>query len=644
MVGLVPDNRDNFYDRLHGSMILPSSVVEFYPDPTMVIDNEGHVVAWNKAMEKMTGVAAEDMLGKGNYEYAIHFYGERKPMLMDLIGQPVKVVESSYTNVVAQEDKLEALTIKARVRGRDVVLWGSAARLYGLNGKVVGAIESIRDITSQVMVEKKLMESEEKYRAITTSTNDGIITLNRKGIVDYVNPSGQKIMRRSQDDIIGHHFTDFVAAGYRDRAVRAFSKGMSGTSVRPFSIEIVDGEGGRVPVELSGSALMEGGEKRGAIVSFRDVRELWKAREELERRVEERTQELAHSEEKFRVLAETTSSAIFIYQNRRFIYVNPAMCHITGYSKEELFAMDFLGWIHPDFQETVRSYGHARRLGRPAPRSYEIKFITKGGEERWAELTPGLIEYRGKPSTLVTAVDITERKHAEEEMKRAKENVEMYLDLMGHDINNMNQVALGYLEMALDTLPVNDPVSTYLSRSCAMLLESSRLIDNLRKVQQATGRKLKLEPVDLSVILSEVVAEYMVVPGRDVTIEYTAVTCLVRANRLLKDVFSNIVSNAIKHSTGPLKVFIGIRPVKHNGARCCEVSVEDNGPGIPDDLKDSIFSRSKRGQTKARGSGLGLYIVRSLVEGFNGRVWVEDRVHGEPGRGSRFIVQLPSVD
>jgi PAS domain S-box-containing protein len=644
MVGMLPGDKGNFYDRFYGSMILPSSIVEFYPDATLVIDNKGKVVAWNKAMGKMTGVPAEDMLGKGNYEYSIPFYGKRIPMLVDMVGLPGEEVSGRYTDIIVREDKLEARTIKAKAKGRDVVLWGTAARLYSLDGKPAGAIESIRDVTAQEIVERKLMESEEKYRMIATSTNDGIVTTDTRGVITYVNPVGIKMIRRPYDDIVGRHFEHFVVAEDKEPAIRAFAQGMKGESIAPFVIEVLDGDGNQVPVELNGGTLDAGGKDMGAIVAFRDVSDRWKAHEELERRVEERTQELALSEEKFRVLAETTSSAIFIYQKGRFRYVNPATCRVTGYSEEELLTMNFWDWVHPDYQDLVKRNGRDRRHGRPSSPRYEIKFVTRGGEERWAELTPGLIEYNGRPAILVTAVDITDRKRTEEALKGARDNAEMYLDLMGHDINNMNQVAMGYLEMAMKAIPDDSPVSTYLRRSCAMLQESSKLIDNLRKVQQAADRKLMLEPVDLGAILSEVAAEYAVVPGRAVTIEYRPVECRVMASRLLKDVFSNIAGNAVKHSTGPLKVSIAVVPCVHNGVRCCEVSIEDNGPGIPDGLKDTIFSRKTRGSTRTPGSGLGLYIVRSLVEGFNGRVWAEDRVPGEPGEGSRFVVQLPSVD
>ena len=81
-----------------------------------------------------------------------------------------------------------------------------------------------------------------------------------------------------------------------------------------------------------------------------------------------------------------------------------------------------------------------------------------------------------------------------------------------------------------------------------------------------------------------------------------------------------------------------------NGKDHCMVTVEDNGPGIQDDLKDKIFNRFQRGETKASGKGLGLYLVKTLVNDFHGNVWVEDRVAGDYTKGSRFVVMIPALE
>jgi signal transduction histidine kinase len=115
------------------------------------------------------------------------------------------------------------------------------------------------------------------------------------------------------------------------------------------------------------------------------------------------------------------------------------------------------------------------------------------------------------------------------------------------------------------------------------------------------------------------------------------------ANPLLKDIFSNIVGNAIKHSTGNISIGIKVESTREYDRSWYRISVEDDGPGIPGMIKDRVFNRLMRGHTHARGHGLGLYLVKTLVEEFRGRVWVEDRVEGDYTKGCRFVVLLPAA-
>jgi signal transduction histidine kinase len=152
------------------------------------------------------------------------------------------------------------------------------------------------------------------------------------------------------------------------------------------------------------------------------------------------------------------------------------------------------------------------------------------------------------------------------------------------------------------------------------------------------------ELVDVCGVLSDVHREFGAVPNKAITLNMNECEhCLVHANELLHDVFANLVSNAIKHTGDRADIVIVLNVIKDNRSRYCQVSVEDNGPGIPDELKCKIFNRVKKGDTKAKGIGLGLYLVKSLVESYGGRVWVEDRVPGDHTKGARFVVILPAI-
>jgi len=124
-----------------------ANIIDFLPDATFVIDTKGKVIAWNKAIEEMTGVKAKDMVGKGNYEYALPFYGERRPILIDLVLESKNEIEK-YDEVKREDRALAAVVHFNNFRGKESYLFGKASALIDLHGNMIGSIESIRDITA----------------------------------------------------------------------------------------------------------------------------------------------------------------------------------------------------------------------------------------------------------------------------------------------------------------------------------------------------------------------------------------------------------------------------------------------------------------------------------------------------------------
>ncbi|HET9210640.1 MAG TPA: PAS domain S-box protein, partial [Thermoanaerobaculia bacterium] len=120
----------------------------------------------------------------------------------------------------------------------------------------------------------------------------------------------------------------------------------------------------------------------------------------------------------FRILAESTSTAIFVYQADRVLYVNPACVELTGYTNEELLRMKPGDIAAPEFQDLLRERAAARLRGQPVPGRYEVRILTKDGRERWFDFTSAVIELEdGGPVALATAVDITDRKLGEERLR-----------------------------------------------------------------------------------------------------------------------------------------------------------------------------------------------------------------------------------
>jgi PAS domain S-box-containing protein len=149
-------------------------IINFLPDATFAIDTEGNVIAWNRAIEEMTGVIARDILGKGNYEYSLPFYGERRPILIDLVSIPDEELSRDKYAIIKKEGcVLIAETTLPRPLGRYSVLLGKASLLYNDEGIVIGAIESIRDITEQRRDQEELREASSRYEVLIAASNTG---------------------------------------------------------------------------------------------------------------------------------------------------------------------------------------------------------------------------------------------------------------------------------------------------------------------------------------------------------------------------------------------------------------------------------------------------------------------------------------
>jgi signal transduction histidine kinase/DNA-binding response OmpR family regulator/putative methionine-R-sulfoxide reductase with GAF domain len=136
-----------------------ADIISFLPDATVVIDRAGKVIAWNRAMEEMTDVPAEVMLGQDNYAYAVPFYGERRPILVDLVLLPSEVFEKQYAHIHRTGEILTGETYTPALKRGGHFLYGTASALHDAQGNIVGAIETIRDITDRKHAEEELQKA-----------------------------------------------------------------------------------------------------------------------------------------------------------------------------------------------------------------------------------------------------------------------------------------------------------------------------------------------------------------------------------------------------------------------------------------------------------------------------------------------------
>ena len=140
-------------------------IIDSLPDPTFVVDKERKVIAWNKAIEKMTGISKSQIIGKGDYEYSLPFYGDRRPIAIDMVFDSRQDYPPDLSKVYREHDTIFVENYAPYIySGKGAYLWGTASILYDSSGQVKGAIETIRDITERKQLEEEINASNEKLQ------------------------------------------------------------------------------------------------------------------------------------------------------------------------------------------------------------------------------------------------------------------------------------------------------------------------------------------------------------------------------------------------------------------------------------------------------------------------------------------------
>jgi signal transduction histidine kinase len=214
------------------------------------------------------------------------------------------------------------------------------------------------------------------------------------------------------------------------------------------------------------------------------------------------------------------------------------------------------------------------------------------------------------------------------QLVEANEEAHLYLDIMTHDINNSLTVALASCECLADELA--DGKREEAGRVCDAIRQSSGIIERVAWARSLRDQDAALEPVSLAAEIRKVLAT------AELAVDYDGKDSIVLADRFLPEVFINLIGNSRKFGGPDVRCSITIDA----GEQIVTVTFADEGPGIPDSQKDRVFGRFVRGSGPGAGSGLGLWIVYTLIHRYGGRCWVEDRVPGAPERGVAILFTL----
>jgi PAS domain S-box-containing protein len=287
---------------------------------------------------------------------------------------------------------------------------GSTRLYHGLfqHLKTGLAISRSRLITKRKRAEEALRESEARFRAIFENAAIGIALVDMRGHPVEGNPALQTMLGYSKLELAQKAFTEFTHPADSQADWSLFTELVEGRRDQyQLDKPLYRKDGQIVWGRLSASLVRsQKGEPKYVLGTVEDISQRKQAEEAL--RV---------SEARFRALSECAAAAIFIYQGNRFLYANPAMEVITGYSLDELLGMSFWEIAHPDVRERVRERELALQRRELVPLRYEIEIVTKAREERWLEFSGARFELQGRLAVLGIAFDVTERKRVEGKLR-----------------------------------------------------------------------------------------------------------------------------------------------------------------------------------------------------------------------------------
>ncbi|MDD2463178.1 MAG: PAS domain-containing protein [Desulfobulbus sp.] len=189
-----------------------NDIINFLPDATMAIDHTGRIIIWNKAMEQMTGLTAGDMIGQSDYAYSVPFYNEPRPQLIDLIFAEDKDIKARYPQVVREGDTLTTEVLcDSLYGGTGAWVFAKASPLRDQNGGIVGAIETIRDITYKKQMEEKLKKNISWFKALFNATSDSVMLVKPDGMILDLNNNAALRRHLSKKAMRGKNIFDFLS-------------------------------------------------------------------------------------------------------------------------------------------------------------------------------------------------------------------------------------------------------------------------------------------------------------------------------------------------------------------------------------------------------------------------------------------------
>ncbi|MET0516092.1 MAG: PAS domain S-box protein [Nitrospiraceae bacterium] len=591
-------------------------IVQSAMDAIISIDQEQRIILFNRAAEEMFLCTKDEVLGRPLDRFIPSRYRESHRSHISMFGQ------SGVSN-----RRMGALGVITGLRsnGEEFPIEAAISHTGATGEKIYTVI--LRDITERKSAEVALREAQDRFQDIFESSKDAIAYVSLDGSVVLANEAFAKLTGYSREELLSKTYGDLTPPEYRgiqaQEAARVFKTG----EPVEYEKEFVQKGGSRVPVSVT-LFLVKGSEAKpaGMAAIIRDIT-AQKRSEHL----------LQQSEARYRRLVEVSPDAILVHRDNRILLINRKGLELLGADDAfQILGRSPIDFIHPDLHEEARSRFRQLMEGEEEVSFLEQRFVRLDGTSVDVEVTVARFVDQEVPAVLAVVRDVTERKRMAERLQRTERIAELgtLASGMAHEIGTPMNVIMGRAEYLMNRTK-EEPIKRGLQTIISQVERITRVMNQL--LSFARRRTPERRAVDLKQVADNSLDIFEERFSRhNIHAELTCDKDIPPVHAdvdQMNQVLINLVMNATHAMPEGGRLDIRLSANHDN----VQLKVMDTGHGIPADTVPRIFDPFFTTKEFGKGTGLGLTVVKGIIDEHGGTITVES----EEGKGTTFTVELP---
>ncbi len=570
--------------------------------PLLILDTKGIIQHVNQSFLTIIGIDEDLILSRSIFDVAEST-------------NPNSPIIEEFGHAIKNESCCEEITLFFFVREPRIIKFMMKPISRGRN--VIGISCVGLDISRELRVEPE-SDLSSFYYNLLNQMPVGVIMTDFEDKIIIANPSVLKILGRSEKEVIGHSFVDFVLEEDRPLAIeqtRRRSEGICSVYV----VRILNDAGELRHLRINAVPYKSKlGERKYALGIIRDVTDEIMA-----------AQKIREETEKLHTIAKASFDVIIILdQDRKIVFLSDSAKWILGPNFMDYMGMDLIEVLaqYPRAPFIKKHIDKLLEQGDDAEFHQSTRFFTPSGEWRYVDISAGVTTAGSERYIVAVIRDVTETKKIQRIQAQQHRELQLYASILRHDLRNDIGLVLSNIDLIrmmneewnLDELrEIVDSIDSV----CARVLF----------IVNAFGSPVEKESTNITEVIKEIVEQSMTkYPSLTINLDIMDKNLVVAGSSLLPMVVENLLRNTVKYAGEDAVVDISVTQMDQNAV----ITVSDNGPGIDESVKDMLFTR---GATTS-GTGLGLYLSREIIKTLGGDIVL---LESEPGHGATFQITLP---